>query len=669
MLTPSSSGPAIARRFLAAPFVLVALLLTAGVASAATAPVTVTLEPVPTGTTKTAVERVANGPGKADTWILNANLLVTNNGASGIYWTKWLLKTPAQDRFSDSDFNFYIPAGKTARAQVTASFTGSYPLPLVSGKLNFSGFTATYRTFTLADMRHQAPAGAYYLPYKTSDLPSGTIWANNETQTDQSHHYGDPSQAYAYDVWVVRPTEEGWSAVKSGTTGSSNSHYLSYGLPIYAPDDGTILECRFSKPNLTPGQKDPTHRFGNAIWIRTGSGEVMGFGHLKQNSIPAGLCPTESVSKLDNGGSINSQGQLVGGTPIHADPVQVRAGQMIGRLGNSGNTDFAHTHMQVDRNAPLDVDDTFSQSAPGLPMMFHRFRAGGDRREGTSIPDLQTIGDASPHALPPYGLFYPNSPCSWLIVGPNSPEAAAAGLSRSCLAEGLSDAKRQGYIPTNLDGMKVGSTTSFNFVARPNRPTTRQYADMSASAFQSRFDALKKAGYRIIDIDNYLVGSTVAYAGVWAKTSGPGYAVYHGASQSSHKTKFDDLTAKGYRPRVVSATNSPGGLRYSAIYEKSGATGFVTEVTRESKFQDQFDLRKGQGLRPLDVDGLTIGATPYLSVTWDSRASRSYVMGNGMSFSSWRTNLFNQLGAGRLTASLTGYQSGSATRYASIWRK
>ena len=164
--------------------------------------------------------------------------------------------------------------------------------------------------------------------------------------------------------------------------------------------------------------------------------------------------------------------------------------------------------------------------------------------------------------------------------------------------------------------MKVGSATSFNIVARPNRPATVAYANMSSSTFQSRFDSLKQQGYRLIDIDNYLVGSAVVYAGVWSKQSGPGQAVYHGASQATHNSNFQTLTAQGFRPQVVSATNSPNGLVYSAIYELSGASGFVTEVTPEANFQNQFNLRTGQGLRPLDVDGLTIGTTAYLSVTW-----------------------------------------------------
>jgi hypothetical protein len=144
--------------------------------------------------------------------------------------------------------------------------------------------------------------------------------------------------------------------------------------------------------------------------------------------------------------------------------------------------------------------------------------------------------------------------------------------------------------------------------------------------------------------------------------------VYHGASQATHNSNFQTLTAQGFRPQVVSATNSANGLIYSAIYELSGAGGFVTEVTPEANFQNQFNLRTGQGLRPVDVDGLTIGTTAYLSVTWDNLASTNYVMHNAMTFSVWASTFQQQNAAGRLTDSLTGYQSGTNARYAAIWR-
>src|SRR6186997_1653477 len=151
-------------RLLAGTFmaiVLVTLMLTLATAPAwaVAPPVTITLEPVPVGTTSTAVERVANGPGNADTWILNANVVVRNNSASAITWTRSELSTAGQTKIQS--FSVQIPANSSRRVQVSSSFTGSYPLGSVAGRFNFTGFDEALRTFTLADIKHQTPSGAY----------------------------------------------------------------------------------------------------------------------------------------------------------------------------------------------------------------------------------------------------------------------------------------------------------------------------------------------------------------------------------------------------------------------------------------------------------------------------------------------------------------------------
>src|SRR6187397_2114943 len=67
-----------------------------GAAFAEQPPVTVRLEPDGGTFSPTFVERVANGPGRADTWILNAIMRVENNGSAYVRWTRSELRTPSQ---------------------------------------------------------------------------------------------------------------------------------------------------------------------------------------------------------------------------------------------------------------------------------------------------------------------------------------------------------------------------------------------------------------------------------------------------------------------------------------------------------------------------------------------------------------------------------------------
>jgi murein DD-endopeptidase MepM/ murein hydrolase activator NlpD len=76
---------------------------------------------------------------------------------------------------------------------------------------------------------------------------------------------------------------------------------------------------------------------GNSIVEDIGGGRYVGYAHFKPGSIPAGVRPG----------------------------ARLRAGDLIGRVGNSGNSDAPHLHFQVmDAPAPSFLDGT------GLPFVF-----------------------------------------------------------------------------------------------------------------------------------------------------------------------------------------------------------------------------------------------------------------------------------------------------------
>lgn len=132
--------------------------------------------------------------------------------------------------------------------------------------------------------------------------------------------------------------------------GNGNRHdeWFGWGVPVYAPGDGVVLEARSSivdnpvrngkamAPNPY-GFKDLSDFIGNYVAIDHGQGEFSYLGHLKQGSV--------KVKKGD----------------------KVRQGELIAELGLSGSTDEVHLHYQLQSG--------FNPStAEGLPSYFTRYR-------------------------------------------------------------------------------------------------------------------------------------------------------------------------------------------------------------------------------------------------------------------------------------------------------
>jgi murein DD-endopeptidase MepM/ murein hydrolase activator NlpD len=137
-----------------------------------------------------------------------------------------------------------------------------------------------------------------------------------------------------------------------------NQDYRSYGQPVYAVADGTITEEKDGIPENTPG---PTSRAveitfetlaGNHVIERIGDG-VHATAHLQPGSLRVRI-----------------------GDRVHR-------GQVLGLLGNSGNSDAPHLHFQIcDANSVLGCE--------GLPYAISSFDV-----EGLWKPD----GSITTHAL------------------------------------------------------------------------------------------------------------------------------------------------------------------------------------------------------------------------------------------------------------------------------
>lgn len=136
-------------------------------------------------------------------------------------------------------------------------------------------------------------------------------------------HSGEWSQHYAYDIEGLGPNFE---FLKEG--GTKNSDFYTWGREVLAPADGIVAFARNDIPeNQTPGDIDnkvfismPNPMFavaGNNVIIDHGNGEFSLLAHMQKGSV--------RVKEGDH----------------------VKQGQVMGLLGNTGNSDAPHLHYHL----------------------------------------------------------------------------------------------------------------------------------------------------------------------------------------------------------------------------------------------------------------------------------------------------------------------------------
>ena len=153
-----------------------------------------------------------------------------------------------------------------------------------------------------------------------------------------NRHHSHPAQRHALDITAVNAA----GVRAAGLLPADLQHYVIFDKPVLSPCSGKVTKLRDGLPDLTPSTADPEHPAGNHGVIACGEIEVT-LAHLRKGSI-----------QIRTGAS-------------------VKAGDLIGRVGNSGNTSEPHLHIHaVDRETGNGVQIGFDTRVPSRNSVFER---------------------------------------------------------------------------------------------------------------------------------------------------------------------------------------------------------------------------------------------------------------------------------------------------------
>lgn len=201
------------------------------------------------------------------------------------------------------------------------------------------------------DMTQEYPSK--FLDYVTKarfELPfRGEWWVAWGGRTlGLNYHAAIRAQRFAHDLLMVK---DGKSHAGDG---KALTDYYCYGQPILAPAAGTIVAATDTLPDQPIGSRDPAHAAGNHVVIDHGNQEFSLLAHLQPRSLKVKV------------------GQ------------RVKAGDVLGLAGNSGNTSEPHLHVHLMNGPRMEDSD-------GLPMPFSDYVLDGKVIERDELRRFQMV--------------------------------------------------------------------------------------------------------------------------------------------------------------------------------------------------------------------------------------------------------------------------------------
>lgn len=161
-------------------------------------------------------------------------------------------------------------------------------------------------------------------------LKDGTYYiGHGGSSTEMNYHHAYEPQQYALDILQLNQ----FGMRTKGLYPKELEKYVIYGASLYSPCDGKVLEVENDMPDLTPGDSDPNNPLGNYAALKCDGNEATIYiAHMQQGSVQ------------------KKEGDIL------------QDGEVIGSVGNSGNTSEPHLHIHAEKDGvgiPMRFDEKY----------------------------------------------------------------------------------------------------------------------------------------------------------------------------------------------------------------------------------------------------------------------------------------------------------------------
>lgn len=156
---------------------------------------------------------------------------------------------------------------------------------------------------------------------------------------------------------------------------------------------------------------------------------------------------------------------------------------------------------------------------------------------------------------------------------------------------------RSGFLPIDIEASPAENANRYAVIWVENRDDLawKEYRNMSASSYASRFEQFREQGFRVLDLDSYRQNGEQRYAAIWVENENQrGWAAWRDMSSRSWANRWRGLNDQGFRPIDIDVYPGSTGERYLGVWRQNGERhtwGPKQEIDeRVQRFKQRYDL-------------------------------------------------------------------------------
>lgn len=191
---------------------------------------------------------------------------------------------------------------------------------------------------------------------------------------------------------------------------------------------------------------------------------------------------------------------------------------------------------------------------------------------------------------------------------------------------------------------------------------------IKASDYQFVFDHITNSGYRPVWVDGYEVNGQNYFNAIFHPADGVPWAARHGMTSAQYQQEFDTRKAQGYRLLQVESYPDGNAIRYAAIFVKqAGPTQYAYHGRTAAEHQALFDWLKTIGYCPVNISVVSINGQLSYMALYELKNVGVFEARSFLTPGEYQTKYDDNKAAGRKLVYLNAYNHAGGVRFTAIW--